>query len=129
MDITDRERLMLVGKKERIQAVTAELLDIYKDKQHISQNGTEIAKKLNEIVSLLSVLASYAKPDRDLSAFTRFYAQILYLGDHLGWEFSDFQVQIFCAAANSVQFKFHKDRIDVFIDKIFNELNLNFFKL
>jgi len=71
MELSENDRLMLVKKKEKISKITSELV-----KGELSDH--EKIAKINEILSLLSTIESYAKPDRDLSAFQRLAIHITY---------------------------------------------------
>jgi len=99
MELSENERLMLVKKKEEIFKITAELLT-----ETISTS--EKISKMNEILSLLSTIESYAKPDRDLSVFSRLVLQIT-LRLETGMDAS-LSVSAFCTLVNSIKFDFTK---------------------
>lgn len=68
VELTEKERLMLVQKKEEIRKLTTEILDIiqYPKKQ------SEVKKKMTSILSLLSTIASYSdSKNYNLDAFTQ----------------------------------------------------------
>lgn len=102
MELSENERLMLVKKKEEISKITSELV---KDKL---SNSEKIAK-MNEILSLLSTLEGYAKPDRNLLAFPKFVIQIT-LCLETGMD-ANLLIDVFCSAVNSIKFDFTKRRM------------------
>jgi len=61
MELTETERLMLVGKKEEIRESTEEIIELSCD---LKKNVIEIKKKITGILSLLSTIASYSKPKK-----------------------------------------------------------------
>jgi hypothetical protein len=94
MELSENERLMLVRKKEEIYEITAELLTG-------KGSNSEKISKMNKILSVLSIIESYAKPDRDLSVFPRFVLHISSLQES-GMDTS-FLIETFCAGC-----KFYK---------------------
>lgn len=56
MELTEKERLMLVEKKAEIRKLTEEIFDLT---VNLKKNGVEIKKKVTGILSLFSVIASY----------------------------------------------------------------------
>jgi hypothetical protein len=119
MELSANERLMLVGIKKEIYQVTAELLT-----EEIS--NTEKITKMNKILSLLSIMESYAQPDRDLSVFSSYVTQIMV------WMESGMDVRlkisVFCTAVNSIKFDFTKKglkiSIPIKIEAILNKMQL-----
>ena len=65
MELTEAERLMLVNKKIEISKITSELLT------NKELTKSEKISKMNEILSLLSTIESYAETDRDLLAIRK----------------------------------------------------------
>ncbi|MEN6444032.1 MAG: hypothetical protein WC391_03420 [Methanoregula sp.] len=116
MELSENERLMLVKKKEEICKITSEL------KTGKLNNSQKIAK-INEVISLLSTIESYAKPDRDLSAFSRLAIQISHFLE-IGFD-ADVTIDIFCTAANSVKFDFTKRGLIISIPIQIKEAILN----
>jgi hypothetical protein len=106
MELSENERQILVGIKKEIYQITAELLT-----ENIS--NTEKMTKLNKILSLLSTIESYAKPDRDLSVFPTYVTQIMV------WIESGMDVRlriaVFCTAVNSIKFDFTKKGLKISI--------------
>lgn len=120
MELTEKERLLLIEKKDEIRKVTEEILECYDD----PSRWGEINKKLNHILSLLSTLGSFSKSDRDLDKFTRAALFICSFGGRYGYQPFRVHIEAFCVAANSVQFEFTKGGIKLHIPKI----DLNMFK-
>jgi hypothetical protein len=116
MEISENERLMLVKKKEEISKITSEL------KTEKLSNAQKIAK-VNEVISLLSTLECYAKPDRDLTVFSKLAIKISYFLE-IGFD-ADVTIDIFCTAANSVKFNFTKGGLLISIPIKIKELILN----
>jgi hypothetical protein len=102
MELTENERLMLVRKKEEISKITSELVT------GKLTNSEKIAR-MNEVLSLLSTIESYAKPDRDLSVFQRLVLRnTLWLESGLQ---GDMMINLFCTSVNSIKFDFTKRRL------------------
>jgi len=116
MKLTEKERLMLVSKKEKILELTHEILEIMEDpKQKI-----EVKKKITSILSKLSTIASYAKSDRNLpdlcQAVNLTFVQMDILGKN--WTVLSPWIQVLCNTFNTTQFEFTKERIKFKIPKI-----------
>ena len=58
LELTEQERLMLVGKKDEIRKVTEEILELASNPE---QNALELKKKVTGVLSLISTIASYSK--------------------------------------------------------------------
>ena len=116
MELSENERLMLVKKKEDIFKITSELLT----KDLIN---SEKISKMNEILSILSIIESYAKPDRDLSVFTRIVIHIT-VGLEAGIDVS-LRISQFCSAVNSIKFDFTKKGLKISIPITMKEAILN----
>ncbi|MFA7071694.1 MAG: hypothetical protein GX965_10975 [Methanoculleus bourgensis] len=114
MDLTQRERLLLIEKKDEIRKVTEEILECYED----PNRWGEIGKKQNHVLSLLSTLGSFSKADRDLTPLTKMAVYITGVGGLSGYQFVRIHIETFCAVANSVQFEFTKGGIKLHIPKI-----------
>jgi hypothetical protein len=107
---------MLVKKKEEIFKITDVLLTG-------TLNNSEKISKINEIISILSTIAGYAKADRDLSNFTRLAIQIT---SWLEMEMdASLLITIFCTAANSIKFDFTKRGLIISIPIQIKEAILN----
>jgi len=116
MELSENERLMLVRKKEEISKIISEI-------KTSNLNIPQKIAKINEVISLLSTIESYAKPDRDLSAFSKLAIQISYMLES-GFD-SDVTIDIFCTAANSVKFDFTKRGLKISIPIQIKEAILN----
>ena len=129
MELTEKERLMLVEKKEEIRKLTLEILDIAND----PRQATEIKKKIASILSILSTIGSYAKPKEDLTFFTRmadliFYEMSLLDPDTCSpedWIYE--RIEEFCIYVNSVQFEFTKTGLKIRMPKI-SKIEFSIFK-
>ncbi len=121
MELTEKERLMLVEKKEEIRNLTTQILEIAND----PRQATEIKKKIASILSNLSIIGSYAKPRRNLTFFTHMadwiFRQInLYDPNTCSprdWWVS-FMIEKFCILVNSIRFEFSKTGLKIHIPKI-----------
>ena len=112
---------MINRKKEEIFEITSEILKIYEP----GTNSIEIKNKLNQILSLLSTIAGYAKPDRDLNAFTKFVIHLSMNLDLSGYDTGG-SLQAFCTIVNSIKFDLTKKGLKItFPEKL--ELILNKF--
>jgi len=125
MELSENERIMLVKKKEEIAQITDEILDIYQKRG----SRKKVIKKMNHVLSLLSTIESYAKPDRDLSHLSRLVIAISHnpfvpidhpvfnfvkadeIPDHVPECFPEGYVILFCTAVNSIKFDFTKRRM------------------
>jgi len=133
MELTEKERLMLVEKKDQIRKLTSEILDTFEKVTNFDQM-VEIKKKINHIISILYILGSYAKPKMNLkyyesSAKLIFYK--LYLLERIcrskpncDWKNAIREnIEEFCIDANAIQFKFTKSGI-----KIIPKIDFSIFK-
>jgi hypothetical protein len=106
MELSEDERLMLVKKKEEIFKITHDLVTL-------NLNKYEKISKMNEILSLLSTIESYAKPDRNLGVFQEYVNSISGML-HMGID-SDVLTSTFCTAVNSIKFDFTKTGVRISI--------------
>jgi hypothetical protein len=117
MELTLKERLMLVEKKEEILELTKEILDILSD----SKKALDVKKKMTSILSLLSTIASYSdSKNYNLDALedsaTMIFLEMNMAGEE--WTILHGFIEIFCNTVNSVQFNFTKRDIRIRIPKI-----------
>lgn len=136
MEITEKERLMLVKKKEMICGLTLKILDM----AHDPQNSLEIKKNVTTILSELNTIASYSDvKKKNLDVFTawadlifyRFYLASMYPADSTddqgGWcgyiVCGEGKLEEFCNAVNSIRFDFTKKGFKIVLPK---NLNLGF---
>ena len=121
MELSENERERLVKKKEEIFKITSEIINNYEP----GENQIEIKDKLNHVLSLLTTIAGYAEPDRDLNSFTKFVIHLSLNLETPGYDTS-LSLQAFCTIANSIKFDFTKKRfkitIPVKIEAILNKI-------
>jgi hypothetical protein len=109
MELTETERLLLVGKKEEIRKLTEELLDLTVS---IERNRIEIKKKITGILSLLSTIASYSSPKNyDLNKITM-------MANMLNSYSFPFLYEVFCNSVNSIRFDFTRKDFKIIVPKI-----------
>ena len=109
MELTEAERLMLVGKKDEIRKLTEEILELAPNPQ---QNEIELKKKVTGVINLLSTIASYSKcKNADLERITYMANMLSYLG-------MDFLYEYFCNEVNSIRFDFTRKDLKIIIPKI-----------
>ena len=109
MELTETERIMLVGKKEEIRKLSEEILDLATD---LNKNELKIKKKITGILSLISTIASYSKSKNyDLERIT-------YMANMLNCVNMQFLLEIFCNNVNSIRFDFTRKDLKIIIPKI-----------
>jgi hypothetical protein len=137
MEITEKERLMLVKKQEEICGLTLRILDMACD----PKNLLEIKKNITIILSLLNTIASYSDvKKKNLDVFTTWANLIFYrfylvskcdadLKDPHGWRKSIVSgnrgLEEFCNAVNSINFDFTKRGLKITLPKITLPKSLN----
>jgi hypothetical protein len=115
VELSERERLMLVEKKEEIRKLTIEILDMASN----PENELEIKKKLISIISLLSTIASYSSSKNvDLDAYTKFIQLIFSCMSEKLWFLSEMLIEIACNYANAVRFDFTKKNVEIHLPPI-----------
>ena len=119
MELTEKERLMLVKKKEIICGLTLKILDM----AHDSKNALEIKKNMITILSELSAIASYSdSKNYDLNQFTESVNALFDLmsleKDEKIWILSPRGIENVCKSANSIRFEFVKKTFKIHIPKI-----------
>lgn len=116
MELSEKERLMLVKKKEEILELTCEILEIMND----PAQALQVKKKITRILSKLSTIACYAGSDRNLDNLSRaasmLFAQIDMLSD--AWTSLSPLIQFLCNTFNTIQFNFTKSGINIKVPKI-----------
>lgn len=121
MELTENERLMLAKKKEAIQKLTAEILDIAND----PKQTREIKKKITDVLSILSTIGSYANSKEDLNLYL-LMAELIFTNmglagsDVNSWKEMEIpqEIEEFCIYVNMVQFDFNKKGLKIIIPKI-----------
>jgi hypothetical protein len=119
MELTEKERLMLVENKKEIQKLTSEILGIMDD----PEQATKIKRKITNILSILSTIGSYARPKDDLGIFSTMAESIFAdLTDsptpEFLWHFVVKRIGKFCIYTNSIQFDFTRKDLKIIIPKI-----------
>jgi len=123
--MTEKERLMLVKKKETICGLTLKILDMAYD----LQNSLEIKKNMTTILSELNTIASYSdSKNHDLDQFTEGVIAVFNLmsteNKTKKWILSPRGIENICNWANSIRFDFTgKKGIKIVLPK---NLNLGF---
>lgn len=130
MEITEKERLLLVEKKETICGLTLRILAMEDD----PNNSVKVKKDITTILSLLSTIASYSNvKEKNLDGFTS-WADLIFFRFNLFSQGSDewrgFIVcgekglEEFCNAVNSIRFDFtNKKGIKIVLPKNLNLLS------
>jgi hypothetical protein len=121
MEITEKERLMLVGKKELICGATLKILDM----AHDPKNAVEIKKNLTTVLSELNTIASYSdSKNYDLNQFTNGVNALFDLMTReiqmKMWLLSPRGIEKTCNYANSVRFGFNKKGLKIAFPKNLN---------
>jgi len=117
MELTEKERLMLVEKKEEIRKLTVEILDMLNDSEK-EIDIKEIKKRITSILSLLSTIASYSKSKNyDLDRLTD-AANVIFATFDLDKRVIPPIIEVFCNYVNSVRFDFTKREFKINIPKI-----------
>jgi len=119
MELTEKERLMLVKKKEIICGLTLKILDMAYD----SKNALQIKKNMTTILSALNAIASYSdSKNYNLNQFTN---GVNALFDLMSseiqikiWILSPKAIETTCNYANSVRFDFTKKDFKITLPKI-----------
>jgi hypothetical protein len=116
MELTGKERLLLVAKKEEIRKLTEEIFELTTD---FMKNETELKKKVTGILSLMSTIASYTNSKNiNMRVFIAFTHQIFYSA-YLGQDkVATTAIELFCNVVNSMTFNFTKRDLKINIQKI-----------
>jgi len=139
MEITEKERLLLVKKKEEIYTQTCEILDIIHNAPPLiteSKKITELKKRITGILSNISIVASYADSKSHkleplttiantlfsmMSSHERFISKtrdkeeedfVRLLNDY-AWQLIVKYTDLFCNIVNSIQFKLTKKGLKI----------------
>ena len=119
MELTEKERLMLVKKKEIICGLTLKILDI----AHDPKNALVVKKNLTTILSEINAIASYSdSKNYDLNQFTKSVNALFDLMSREKeiriWILSPKAIENVCNYANSMRFEFVKKKFKIHIPKI-----------
>lgn len=125
MELTEKERLMLMEKKEEIRKLTTEILDMASK----PENALEIKKRFTSIVSHLNTIASYSdSKNYNLDAYTDAINLLFAIMDYERlskfWSSSPLAIQVACNYANTVRFNLTKRDVKIHLPKI----DLTFFR-
>jgi len=129
MELTEKERLMLVEKKEDILHATIKILEIINNEELAKdpKQTLEVKKQITSIMSWISIIASYAKAKSDLRQLTVMTENMFPLFNLLDELHSAREVvEMFCNVVNNIQFDFTQKSIRIKIPKI--DLSLFNFK-
>lgn len=124
MEITEKERLMLVEKKEEIRELTERIIELSSS----FRNAEEIKQCITGILSLLSTIASYSdSKNYDLNKITELANLVcehlkrpsdLTPFDKTIWHLREASLARFCNIVNSISFDFTKKGIKINVPKI-----------
>ncbi len=118
MELTETERLMLVGKKEEIRKLTEDILELTYD---LKKNGVELKKKVTGILSLISTIASYSNPKNinihPLIGAAQFVFHMLE-AEVIMPRTTNTLIGIFCNTVNSITFDFTRKDFKIIMPKI-----------
>ena len=126
MELTEKERLMLVKKKEIICGATLQTLGM----AHDPKNALEIKKNLTTILSELNAIASYSdSKNYDLNQFTKGVNALFDLMSQeiqmKIWILSPKAIETTCNYANSVRFDFARKDFKIILPR---KIDLSVFK-
>jgi hypothetical protein len=123
MEITEKERLMLVEKKAEIRKLTEAILELAITTKN---NEIEIKKKVTGILSLLSTIASYSdSKNYNLKGVNGMANSIFSQLDMENYTLAELFLEVYCNTVNSVRFDFTKKGFKIVLPKIRN-LNLGY---
>ena len=109
MEISEKESLMLVEKKEEILELTKQTLDLMDD----PAKASEVKKNIMSVLSKISTIASYAKlRNKNEMKILELRAKMIFqLMDMFKekWTETRPEIEEFCNLANSIQFDFKKE--------------------
>jgi len=112
MEISEKERLMLVEKKEEILELTKQTLDLMDDPAQVS----EVKKNIMSMLSKISTIASYAKPRKNEMRILELRADLIFkLMDLFEDEWTETRhwIEEFCNMVNSIRFDFKKEGLKI----------------
>ena len=117
MELTEKERLLLVEKKEEIRRLTEDIIELTAD---LKKNETELKKKVTGILSLISTIASYTNSkDLDMRPLV-VPAQLIFHvieTEPVFVKTVTTELEFFCNIANPITFNFTKIDLKVNIQK------------
>ena len=120
MEITEKERLMLVGKKEEIGRLTEDIIELTTD---LKKNETELKKRVTIILSLISTIASYTKSKKlDMVPLVQVATHIFHMieTNPAFVRTITTELEFFCNIANSITFDFTGKDLRITLPKNIN---------
>ncbi|MEM3576881.1 MAG: hypothetical protein QXX51_00285 [Candidatus Bathyarchaeia archaeon] len=119
MELTEKERLMLVEKKEEIRRLTTEILGMASN----PKNELEIKKGFTSILAHLNTIASYSDCqnydlDRLTSAINALFITMRREERANVWVVSPLYIEVTCNHINSIRFNFTKRDVKIHLPKI-----------
>jgi hypothetical protein len=115
MQLTEKERLLVVEKKEEIRKLSEEIIDLSTD---FVKNEKELKKRTTAILSLLSTIASFTSKKIEMRPFIALVTQIFYSAEKGLTPVASIEIELFCNVINSMIFDFTKRDFKVNISKI-----------
>jgi hypothetical protein len=119
MELSEKERQMLVEKKAEIRKLTDDIVELSED---LKKNRIEIKKRISGILSSISVIASFTSSKKiDMIAFAQFSEILFWHLDKYSLKYPypiTTDLDIFCNIANSIRFDFTTRGLKVKINKI-----------
>lgn len=120
MELSEKERLMIVGKMEEISKLTTEILDIENNPEEMM----EIKKKMTTVLSLLRTINSYSR-SKNMNLLYSFmfwtntlFFEMIRLKESNAWFAAIPWIEFFCNFVNSIQFDLTKRDIKIKFPKI-----------
>ena len=117
MQLTEKERLLLVTKKEEIRKLTEDIIELSVDVRH---NSTELKKRVTSVLSLISTISSYSSRSLDMRpwvALAEFVFNSIEKHPELP-RVAMTELDIFCNVANSITFSFAKRDFNINVQEI-----------
>jgi hypothetical protein len=117
LELADKERLLLVERKDELRKLSEEIIELTND---IEANKITIKKNIQGVLSLVSTLASYTNSKLDIQAFVGMVTCINHFLDmDMCLEKSlKTMLGIFCSTANTITFSFSKKGLVINVPKI-----------
>jgi hypothetical protein len=129
MELSEKERFILMQKKQELQVITNKAIDIVNSEKN-EKDEVELKKCITNMLSIINMIGSYANSKNvNLDAFSNF-ANLIFMSarvSHLSnesWGIVKLMVEVFCNDVNSIRFNFTKKTLKIIIPKI----NLSLFK-
>jgi hypothetical protein len=125
MELTEKERLMLVEQKKEIRKLTTEILGMSND----PKKAMLLKKRITAVLSVISTIASYSDSKNyqieDLTVAANEIFGLMFAPTHVNeaiasvfWTNVESKIGLFCNYANSVRFDFTKRGVKIYLPKI-----------